>query len=202
MRYSSLSIFIVSVFFLSACHEPESVVPNDNVVEIQGTEYPTIKIGTQTWTALNYSGTGGIPFSGAVAKPEYGRYYTFAELNSITLPDGWRIPTMQDYIDLAEANGIAMADYRPHAEKIKSLTSKTNWKNIPGTNISGFNAHPAGYGFGTASPIDGDIAEFWTIEQKTLSIQENGLLTGLRIAFYDSSNSPDFRFNVRFVKSE
>lgn len=161
-----------------------------------------MKIGTQTWTTVNYDGEGGIAFGGTIPKPEYGKYYTFAELHALTLPEGWRIPTMQDYTTLAEANGIVIADYRAHAENIKALTSTTNWKNIPGTNTSGFNAYPAGYGFGPMAPIDGDIAEFWTIEQKTLSIQENGLLTGLRIAFYDSSNSPDFRFNIRFVKNE
>jgi hypothetical protein len=46
---------------------------------------------------------------------------------------------------------------------------------------------------------NGDMAEFWTKEGVTFSIQETA--TGnLRIAYYNDSNSPVYRFTLRLVK--
>jgi uncharacterized protein (TIGR02145 family) len=123
-------------------------------------------------------------------------------VNAITLPEGWRIPTEEDYRALAEHVGIAtipttLAD----SEKIEDITSKAHWNNTAGTNTSGFNAYPTGYIFGNSLPIDGDIAEFWTAGGLTLSIQEAGAnLSSLRMVFYQSDTSPDYRFTVRFVR--
>jgi hypothetical protein len=44
-------------------------------------------------------------------------------------------------------------------------------------------------------------AEFWVAGGLTLSIQEAGAsLTSLRMVFYQSDNSPELKFNVRFVR--
>lgn len=195
-----LSLFLIVT---TACDTDEAgpdPEPVTDVVVIEEKEYPTVTIGNQQWTIINYEGPGGIPFDADNAKPEYGRYYTFQEIGGIELPEGWRIPTMADYVTLAKTHGVEIPSYKIYTDGIKALTSKTNWNNVAGNNSSGFNAFPAGYTIGDVSPIDGDIAEFWTSEGKTLSIQEGEDFTSLRIVFYASDPDPGYRFNVRFVK--
>ena len=192
-------LFVVSA--LHACDDDDDKNPVTKTVTIAGKAYPTVEIGMQTWTSANYAGPGGVGYDDQNSMPEYGKYYLRAELASILLPDGWRIPTQEDYKKLAQFYGITVPTKITDTEKIASLISRTNWNNVTGTNASGFNAYPAGYIFGESQPIDGDIAEFWTSEGVTLSIQEAGEeLRKLRMTLYQSDNSPEFRFNVRFVK--
>ena len=196
----ALAIVLVA-FAFSACDQDDDKNAAPRTVTIEGSKYPTVVIGTQTWTSANYSGPGGVAYDAGNSKPEYGRYYSKAELDAITLPEGWRIPTQADYTKLAQFYGIVIPSHGSGTEDIKSLISKTNWNNVSGTNTSGFNAYPAGYIFGSSSPMDGDIAEFWTSEGVTVSIQEAGAnLTSLRMIFYQSDDTPDYKFNVRFVK--
>ena len=179
------------------CNE-EQPIANDNTVIIAGSEYKTVTISGLTWTAVNHAGEGGLVYDAANSRPEYGKYYTFNEVKNITLPEGWRIPTMDDYKKLAASHSIVIPSY--NNEAIKALTSATRWLNVPGVNSSGFNAYPAGYSFNNSQPMDGDIAEFWTYEGNTLSIQE-GANASLRIMFYGGSTDPAYRFNVRFVRN-
>jgi len=44
-----------------------------------------------------------------------------------------------------------------------------------------------------------DMAELWTKEGVTFSIQETAT-SNLRIAYYNDSNSPVYRFTLRLVK--
>ena len=194
---------VIMLLTVSACDndDPAPADHSQNTVSIEGVEYATVTIGTQTWTSTNYAGPGGVPFDDENSKPEYGKYYSRIEAESINVPAGWRLPTKQDYEKLAEYSGISFPTTVTQTDKIKSLISKTNWNNVTGTNASGFNAHPGGYIFQSGPAIPGDIAEFWTSEGITLSIQEAGAgLTSLRMTFYQSDNSPDYKFNVRFVK--
>lgn len=197
---SGLFFFFFSMVLFLSCDDDASIAPL-RAVRIEGNEYPIIKIGNRTWTAVNYAGAGGVYYDEANSKPEYGKYYTRAELNAINLPAGWRIPTMDDYKALAQVYDITIPSLISNSEPIKTLISKTQWSHVQGTNVSGFNAYPTGYIFRNSTPLDGDMAEFWTAEGNSLSIQEAGAnLSSLRIALYESNSSPDYRFTVRFVK--
>jgi uncharacterized protein (TIGR02145 family) len=200
MRYFTSILLVLFQIFATGCDDNSPVSP-ENVVAIEDNQYETIKIGTLTWTTSNYAGPGGIEYDESNSKPEYGKYYSMAELKDIELPEGWRIPTDEDYIALTEFYGITIPSPISQSDAVKSLTSTTHWSHVQGMNTSGFNAYPGGYIFGSSDPIGGDIAEFWTNVGHTVSIQEAGAnLSSLRITFYDSSTSPDYRFNVRFVK--
>src|SRR5688572_8990830 len=193
-------ITVLFILFLSSCNDEKTPTPSR--VTIEGTDYSTVTIGTLIWTSTNYAGPGGVTYDVSNSKPEYGKYYTMAEVNAITLPEGWRLPTEADYRALAEHVGITtIPTTLVDTEKIEKLNSKEHWNNTAGTNASGFNAYPTGYIFGSSIPIDGDIAEFWTAEGLTFSIQEAGAnLSSLRMVFYQSDTSPEYRFTVRFVK--
>jgi uncharacterized protein (TIGR02145 family) len=201
MRPSIIAfVSLFSIVMLVSCDDEPA---DDNPllqVTIEGKQYPVVKIGNQFWTAANYEGPGGVGYDASNTRPEYGKYYLRAELDAIAVPTGWRIPTLEDYARLAQNYGIPVPSKLSDGEAIKALISTTNWNNAKGTNTSGFNAYPANYIFQDSSPIDGDIAEFWTAGGETFSIQEAGEnLSSLRVSWYQS-NFPEYRFNVRFVK--
>lgn len=194
-----LFYLLLSVVAITSCNE-DPIAPKP-VVAIDGKDYATATIGTQTWTIENYEGAGGVFYNATHDKPEYGKYYLKSELASIPLPEGWRLPTRQDYEKLAAFYGLTIPTKMAESEAVKNLVSVSGWNHVAGTNKSGFNAYPGGYIFGEGVPLDGDIAEFWAAEGFSFSIQEAGEnLSSLRIGMYDSNNSPDYRFNVRFVK--
>ena len=200
MRTSIYSLLVISFLMISSCADDDPT-NSDQAINIAGKEYKVINIGTQSWMATNYAGPGGVNYDAAASKPEYGKYYTKIEVNAVTLPPGWRVPNQEDYITMVQYYGVTIPSSSSNSDKIKTLISTTHWKNVKGTNLSGFNAYPAGYIFKESIPMDGDIAEFWTAEGFSLSIQEAGAnQSSLRISFYDNNTSPDYRFNVRFVK--
>jgi uncharacterized protein (TIGR02145 family) len=189
---------------LNSCQKNPASPPlpsTPTTVRIGEANYSVHLIGSQLWTILNYAGPGGRAFKTGTEKPEYGRYYTFAEAKAIPMPTGWRLPTMQDYLIMAQQQGIIFTNGRAtNQEAIKKLTSVTNWRSIAGTNASEFNAYPAGYWFENNEPQEGDIVEFWTAEGNTISIQENAAGQTHIIRFYNNSTSTAYRFNLRFVR--
>ena len=194
-----VSVLLLSIVTLTSCDDESTDSPVQHVT-IEGKQYPFVKIGNQLWTASNYEGPGGVSYDALNTRPEYGKYYLKTELDAIVLPAGWRIPTLEDYTHLAQSYGIPVPSKLSDGEAIKALISTANWNNAKGTNTSGFNAYPANYIFNDSNPIEGDIAEFWTVDGETFSIQEAGTnLSSLRISLYQS-NHPGYRFNVRFLR--
>ena len=194
-----VSVLLLSIVTLTSCDDESTDSPVQHVT-IEGKQYPIVKIGNQLWTASNYEGPGGVSYDALNTRPEYGKYYLKTELDAIVLPAGWRIPTLEDYTHLAQSYGIPVPSKLSDGEAIKALISTANWNNAKGTNTSGFNAYPANYIFNDSNPVEGDIAEFWTADGETFSIQEAGTnLSSLRISLYQS-NHPGYRFNVRFLR--
>ena len=194
-----VGVLLFYIVTLVSCDDESTDSPLQQVA-IEGKQYPFVKIGNQLWTASNYGGPGGVSYDPSNTRPEYGKYYLKTELDAIVVPAGWRIPTMEDYSQLAQSHGIPVPSKLSDGEAIKALISTANWNNAKGTNTSGFNAYPANYIFNDSNPVEGDIAEFWTADGETFSIQEAGTnLSSLRITLYQS-NHPAYRFNVRFVK--
>lgn len=199
-------LFAVTLSALICCkknQQPEPSPQTEDRVLIGGDYYQITTIDNQIWTTLNYAGPGGREYDGNNNKPEYGRYYTFEEAQKITLPNGWRLPNIQDYITLARQQGVVITNYRATAQQaIRKLISTTNWRSVSGINSSGFNAYPGGYIYADEQPLDGDIAEFWAGDGSTVSIQENVDGKTLNLRFYKNSDSASYRFNVRFVREK
>ncbi|MBO0952515.1 FISUMP domain-containing protein [Fibrella forsythiae] len=183
--------------------DPKPAPPlSPDSVRINGHTYPTRLIGSQRWTTINYRGSGGMAYGTGTEKPIYGRYYTYAEINAITLPVGWRLPTEADWVTLVQSQGVVLEQNTARKqEAVKKLLSTTNWRSLPGTNASGFDAHPAGYSTNNSPPQDGDIAEFWATGGVSMSIQESSQSNHL-LRFYSNDNDPSVRYTVRFVSSQ
>jgi hypothetical protein len=50
---------ILLVLFLAACKKERQPSPDPSAVSINGESYPTVVIGKQEWTTINYNGAGG-----------------------------------------------------------------------------------------------------------------------------------------------
>ena len=137
-----ICLLVAAFALLLSCSKKNNVTPANNSVKIDGTDYPTVTIGNQVWTTVNYSGAGGYHS----ADHAYGDYYTQSQALAINLPTGWRVPTMSDY-NILLGNFTTAKDPQGNfdlvANNVATLLSTSGWPTT-GTNVSGFNAQPGG----------------------------------------------------------
>ena len=138
----------------------DSISYGELVDKRDGKSYRTVQIGDQLWMAenLNYGDSVSTPnlkgntWCGGGDSLEndcgiYGRLYAWAA-GAELCPEGWRMPSMEDYMTLAKNfGGMAFA-----GEALKS--DAVGWRKLGGSNVSGFSALGAGY-----RHHDGDILE-------------------------------------------
>lgn len=166
-----LLMLSASVAFTS-CRKNNSNPEDPNTVEISGTKYATVKIGTQTWTSVNYNGPGGVNYNDGANDPTLGKLYSFQEVKEISgLPSGWRVPSEADLKKLLAIVGAEMDgdDIFTDSDASKKLMSTMGWTNtgLSGTNTTGLNLMPTGYLFVSSSNSKrysdkGKLASFWT----------------------------------------
>lgn len=116
------------------------------VDERDGRKYKTVKIGQQVWMAenLNHALRGSHCYNDNVANcRKYGQLYSW-EYAIEVCPDGWHLPSVDDFRELIETIGGKSAG--------KSLKSTTGWarqdgKDCNGTDDFGFSAQAAGGNF-------------------------------------------------------
>jgi len=134
--------------------------------------YDIVRIGSQWWFAenLNYDVSGSVCYGGSSENCKlYGSLYNW-ENSKTSCPDGWHLPTDEEWMlleinlgmDLADLNKEGRRDSGAVGFKLKSLSG---WDyNGNGNNISGFQAFPGGYySSNHESFFDiGKAANFWT----------------------------------------
>ena len=190
-------------------------------VTIDGTDYHIVKIGTQTWTTVNYNGTGGVNYNNVSGNFRgSGKLYTYSEATSIPLPNGWRLPTKTDCNKLIlyvggtlDANGNGTA-----SGSTAGKLADPNWAWVSASNSSGFYAYPFGYYNSVTSTFQGTngdtsnynahtgIATYWTSSPITNSTSYGFAIASTLVnnvsvlnAYLDSFQLAD-RLSVRFVK--
>jgi uncharacterized protein (TIGR02145 family) len=139
---------LTGIFFSCSKSSNKPQTSNTNSVTINGADYATVVIGTQTWTAVNYNGTGGVNYNNGANNAVYGKLYTLAEAKAISLPAGWRLPTETDFNNLIIAAGATdpgSGAYPLSGNDVPKLMSKSGWTITNGTDSLGFNAQPAGF---------------------------------------------------------
>lgn len=171
---AALTVFELLVACSSVEKPPEATVVDAR----DGRIYKTVQVGNQVWLAenLNY----GVPVNdcdqqnnGIVEKTFYendstkgaiyGGLYTWNEAmnwqktagNQGICPDGWHIPTREDWQELVRATGGDSAGQQLKASKTDSVA----WD---GNNRSGFTAIPAGVAYQNCFGRQGHWAVFWS----------------------------------------
>ncbi len=196
-----LTLSVMLIF--SACSKNDDD-KKDESITINGTTYPTVKIGTQTWTTVNYNGDGGMNYNNGANDPAVGKLYTYTELKALTtLPAGWRVPTEADVKTLLATVGTKLdgTDIYTDETSSKKLMSTTGWTNtaLTGTNSTGLNLVPTGYAFATRTSNEfsdkGVLASFWTsstvkVPETPTTYLDYPLLFEVSTDSYDRSDEP------------
>ncbi|GAA4921750.1 FISUMP domain-containing protein [Mucilaginibacter defluvii] len=166
----TLRILIAAMLIIGSCKNDDSkeVIPkkDETAIAIDGKQYPTVKIGTQLWTAVNYEGTGGVKYDQMADMENSGKLYTLNEAKTIKPPTGWRLPTKEDYLNLMNYVGKTSENsggiYLQKEDALKFMATKT-WF-TKGINSLGFNAVSTGAYDGYFKQYDysGRLAVFWT----------------------------------------
>lgn len=137
-----------------------------------GKSYKTVKIGSLTWMAenLNYdnsaTATGSIDssfcYDGIPANCEkYGRLYQEYAATAVC-PEGWRLPTADDWRDLTTTANSEFGDNNGSLRAVGEWENTIFGDNVTATNASGFSVLPAGYRAKTGEcDGEGSKAYFW-----------------------------------------
>ncbi len=134
---------------LTACSKKQDNVTPVAALIINGTWYPIVRIGNQTWTSVNYNGTGGVNYNDSqVNDPVYGKLYNYIEAEAISPPLGWHLPTQGDFTALFNTLGAIPNNQNYYVlpdSTGRKLMSKTTWANGTGNDKTGFNAVGSGF---------------------------------------------------------
>jgi uncharacterized protein (TIGR02145 family) len=137
-----------------------------------GKNYKTVKIGNLTWMAENLNfdnsatATGSIDssfcYDGIPANCEkYGRLYQEYAATAVC-PEGWRLPTADDWRDLTTTAKSEFGDNNGSLRAVGQWENTIFGDNVTATNASGFSALPAGYRAKTGEcDGEGSKAYFW-----------------------------------------
>jgi len=156
MHFPIHSFFAIAAltFLLSACSE--SFTDSRD-----GRSYNVVKIGDLTWMVenLNYeTETSVCPDGDSRNCKRLGRLYSWAEAKSVC-PDGWRLPTKEDFEALVAATSGEVAQSSSQSRAGLALKSRDGWfKKGNGSDEFGFNALPAGYRVAISKADDGTIS--------------------------------------------
>ena len=183
-----------------------------------GRSYRYVTIGPLDWFSQNLAWQGkGVPFKASPAVAGlFGSFYTWEEaVTGGVCPEGWRVPTEQDWNSLAAAmNGGEPLDFYGNWPGLGSRASadayvngERLWPYSPDNvheNSFGWNAMPLGYSFANTSDFSGVNAFgcWWSATEK------NADQAFYRYIHYDRPDFPasytsknDLRASVRCVRT-
>jgi uncharacterized protein (TIGR02145 family) len=159
-----------------------------------GQVYRTVKIGEQVWMAenLNYQGdfTSYCYENDDENCEKYGRMYSPDDAKT-ACPEGWRLPSAQDFVDLENNTGKDMS----------ALRTTDGWESGNGSDLYGFSLYPAGrYSIigNTLKFVQMGVAAYlWTDTES-----EFGTLVfdGLNVGYPATSMTSGNYLNVRCLK--
>ncbi|MBQ7640765.1 MAG: hypothetical protein IJS91_07250 [Bacteroidales bacterium] len=193
-----------------------------------GRIYPTVKIGALEWFASNlgWDGTGGVYCNSPVTEGLLGRYYTWKEATGNVsgtglaggpqgaCPAGWKVPTKEDFEDLATTllgSAATFTDtWATLGDKLSApayFNGERMWPYSPyndHSNTSGWNAIPVG-----GATIDhsnftgfGNYAFFWCATEKDADkAYYRYIYADLNTFPMASTSKTDFAASVRCVRA-
>ena len=230
------AIVLLAIF---ACTEKKPAGPqfSEPVTDIDGNEYTTVRIGDQVWMAENLKVTryrNGDAIPGVTALEEwvvletgawseydnnpengkvYGKLYNWYAVSDPRglAPEGWRIPTEEDWRKLEEHLGMnpdvtGEVEFRGNDANVGGKLKESgteHWKEPNGgaTNETGFSAVAGGYR-DNDGPFNffGRYASFWTnTEAENDRVWFRGITTN-ETGVYRFSFNKKCGFSVRCIK--
>jgi uncharacterized protein (TIGR02145 family) len=184
MNFKQTEIFAIIIFFFGA-----NRIYSQTVKDIDGNDYKIVTIGTQTWMAENlrtiqFNDGTAIPLvtdskewnwletpaycwynnDEGTNKTDYGALYNYYTIKTGKLcPDGWRVPSDNDWTVLTDfLGGLYVA-----GGKMKEAGTN-HWvePNLGADNTSGFTALPTPYRFYSGTYFfNGAEGEWWASDQ-------------------------------------
>lgn len=157
-NFLSVIIYIVSGVYLYTYGQETSSFTDTR----DGKVYKTVKINDQVWMGENlaFETPGGCSVYDNIKDyaKTHGYLYTW-EAATKACPDGWHLPSMQEWWNLSNYLG----GDEQSGGKLKQ-TGTTSWKepNTGATNSSGFEALPSGRSNDQAMEYIGNTVFFWT----------------------------------------
>jgi uncharacterized protein (TIGR02145 family) len=150
-----------------------------------GQSYDVVKIGNLSWMAenLNYATEMSVcPDGDSRNCKRLGRLYTWVDAKTVC-PDGWRLPTKEDFEslvgatseDAAQSLSPSLALSPSQSRAGAALKASDGWfKKGNGSDDFGFNALPAGYR-GADGKFDGigGYAYFWSATEDAENRESN-----------------------------
>jgi uncharacterized protein (TIGR02145 family) len=171
-----INIQIFYIFFLiliTSCSSEFTMVDNN------GREYETVKIGNQVWMAENLNYPTENESWCYDENPEncekFGRLYTWEAAINVC-PDGWHLPSAEDWNQLTKyliENSYNFDESKVENKIAKSLADNTMWKNsikngaignnLEKNNRSKFSALPGGYRYYDGNYYNiGNLGFWWS----------------------------------------
>ena len=178
MHFLIHSFFAIVTFSLLLTSCSESFTDSRD-----GQSYDVVKIGDLTWMAdnLNYATeASACPDGESRNCKRLGRLYSWAEAKSVC-PDGWRLPTKEDFESLIaaavgeDATSEIAAQSPSQSLAGAALKARDGWfKKGNGSDALGFKALPAGYR-GADGKFDGigGYAYFWSATEDPENRESN-----------------------------
>lgn len=163
------------------------LAPEDAHITVDGNDYYYVQIGDLQWFRNNLaSGNGGAAYANVeVMSDVLGRFYCYEDALT-ACPDGWRLPTEDDWLALGKELGAEAGKYEPIPDVASKLmvdvyfNGKQMWEYWPEvgvkTNSSRMSVIPAGYANLGVRDADGayrdvestgvyEYATFWTADK-------------------------------------
>lgn len=211
MRILKMVLLIFVLMMIVSCGDI-------SVKDVDGNEYKTVKIGKQEWMAENLNVTkyrNGESIADCWAYDDddknaitYGRLYTWAAVvdSRNIAPEGWHVPTDEEWIELEMFMGISKADADTElwrgTDQGKKLYSTTSWKTeIAGTDEYGFTALAAGDRTGDGRFKDLTyFAKFWSTTEGTETRARNRMLGHNESGIFRGNAFKSGAYSVRCVK--
>ena len=155
-------------------------------------QYEWVKIGNQTWLSENLA--YGLVYPDSMGQI-YGSYYHIEKVTPGLCPDGWHVPTIEDWSELVDfvggeevAGGILK----------EAGTAHWNSPNTGATNSANFSALPAGHIY-TKFEVRHDYlherATFWTAERSSVAIYSDS-----EIVWYGGNGLGWEKYSCRCIK--
>lgn len=104
----------------------------DKKINYGGIDYYYVKIGELDWFRNNLASTSsGTPYvNEEITSDIFGRFYNYNEAMT-ACPEGWRLPTEDDWMSLAEAMGVSVeGKYESFADVTSKLLANASFNGV------------------------------------------------------------------------